>query len=857
MDYRIYNPTVTHTTVIDTYTDASGLTFVGTPSIAYYGGKFWVAVEGSVGALSEGATSQRVWMKTATTAETLQAATAFAPFGDSAYCTNPITEPGYAAEWQPCFTVVGTELWCAWSSTDFGFLSKLTDPDGKWTNYRIVFDADHKPSLSSTLTGGAADGVTPFPVFEDGGECVVFPASDPVVLTSGVVAVPVTFSSDNLTATPGIIGNFTKHIKYNGVLFFDGDDWSLTRIDTSLFGDFCAWEPFIVEDPGGHIYVYSRNLNMSGTDDDQYLVAVSFDGGASFTPSVSAKLRIANSRTAAKQVASRRWVATSCDNRIHSTGVIEQNTVVARKNGALFVSRRGAMDFIPGVNFSGDDLYVNYPQFIAHNGDLFVIYTSGIGGTGVRPTLKIARISPIPDDTYAWIHPRSNARFDPISPIDPELAAGPPPYYQFIGGSEAISTTTVAATTGLTYAAWVDWSADSDAIMDARTSGGAFTPTSFGQVFQRKGLSVSTVNFFHGVDLHPGPQTFLAAVIDNTAQTVKLYVNNGASDFTTVTGYYHSILFSTLPADGDTITINGVVYTFRTAPTLTNEVGIGAAVANTTANLAAKLVTNSMQAGDLSPRMILARTDIATFSVSSGSSAITVETSMPLNGGPVHYGYKAISGSSLAGWSGRMYEARIYASALSVANMRSLYNNLADDFSYSAITGTSTAPGSTFLILDPNNPNPGEFPSIGVAAECEVVAANTLKINGEASASLELPYGATQVNLKFKLGAAPTASERYVIATIGDGSGPARIYIDADNPTDLYLEDALIATLTDVTAWNTISFILTSGKVTIGSTERISAGRPRCFLGNAYPQGLLGADKNITFDVSVMHADPA
>lgn len=855
MDYRIYNPTVTHQTVIDTYSDPSGLTFVGTAAIVKFKGRYFAAVEGNDG-VSEGDPGQMVWMKDSTDLATWSAA--YHPFTDAAHCTNPVTEPSYSREFQPCFTIVGNELWCAWDATNWAYLSKLTDPNGKWTNYRIVFDSndDYKPSLSLDLTTEGPDdnGITPWPIFEDGAQCVCFVASDGVTLADGRIALPVTFASDNDTATPGIANGFTASIKYNAVLFFDGDEWTMSRVDTSLFGDFCAWEPFIVESPSGAIFVYSRTLNMSGTDDQQLLVAWSFDGGATFTNSVPANMRVANSRGSAKKTGSRRWILSHCDNRIHSTNAIEQNSVSGRKNVSLFMSRRGALDFIPGVNVSGDDLYTNYPQFYLDEDKLLVAYTPGIGGTGgIRPSLRIATVTPLPDDTYAYIHPRSNARFDPLTPIDPELIDAVPPYYQFIGGSEAISTTTVTASTGLTFAAWVDWAADSDVIMDSRTSGGAFTPTTFGHVLQRKGLSITNVNFFHGVDLHPGARTFLAAAIDNTAQTVTLYVGNGSSSFTTVTGYYHSILFSTRPADGDTITINGVTYTFRTSPTLTNDVAIGAAVSNTTANLATKLGTASMQAADFSPRMVLARTDIATFNVTSGSSAITVESGMPLNGGVVHYGYKATV-STLGGWSGRMYEARIYTSALTLANMKSLYNNLASAFSFPAISGTATAPGTPFLFLDPNNPNPSQFPSIGVAAECEVVDNDTLKVNGEASASVELPYGATQINLKFKLSAAPSGSDRYVIATIGDGTAPARLYIDHANPTKLYLEDALIATLADVTAWNTVTFILSAGKISVGSIERVAAGRPRLFLGNAYPQGLLTASKSVTFDVSVMHA---
>lgn len=873
MECRVYSPSVVRTTIVDSYNNLAGLTFTGTAAIAYFGGRYFAAIEGSTGGLSEGTNDntipgagQRIWMVTCDSEDVNNPAhwsTPFKALADSAYCTNPISTPGHAADFQPCFTVVGDELWClSMSGNSFVHLSKLTDPHGKWTNYRLVFDVnnDYAPSFTLddlTTEGPNADGLTPWPRFEDGAQCTPMSASDGVILATGMIVLPVSFSSDNFTATPGIVSSFTRRIKYNGILKSSdgGATWSLTRIDTSLFGDFCAWEPFVVEDIGGYVYVYSRNLNMSGTAYDMVLVAVSSDGCETFTTSVSAKLPVPNSRGVAKRLGSHLHMLMHADSIVHSSGQIEQNNVFTRRNVSPFLSIRGISDLVPGPNISGDDLFTNYPQFcIAGNGDIIAIYTAGIGGQGVRASLKIARFA-APPQGYALVLPRSNARFDPGVPVDAELIAGTPPYYQFISESTIISTTTVTASTGVTYAAWVDFGADSDAIMDARTSGGAFTPTSFGQLLQRNGLSISGLNFFHGVTLSPGPRIFIAAIVDNTTQTVKVYVAKGESDFTTVTGYYHSVLFSGLPADGDTITINSVVYTFRTAPSLTNDVAIGSTVTASTANLSTKVRTNSMQAGDLSPRIILARTDIATFTVSSGSAHITVETSMPLNGGQVHFGRKAFASSSLGGWAGRMYDARVYASALSVANLRSLYNNLADDFTYTAIAGTSTAPGTPLIFLDPNNPDSDEFPSIGVAPYYEMID-DTLILHGEASASELLPHGATRVNLRFKLDAAPTGDSRYVIATMGDGSGPSRLFIDADNPTKLYLESKLIATL-DPTVWNTVTMIVSPRKVTIGSIERVAAGEPRLFLGNAYPQGLLASDKTVTFDVSVMRADRA
>lgn len=861
MDYRIYNPTVTPQVVCDPYTDPSGLTYFAMASIVKFGDRLFLAFGANDGG-AEGAAGQAIWMKTsddggATWSE------AFQPFGDSDYCTNPITEPGWSTQWQPCFVQVGDELWCQWFSTAFHHLSKLPTPEGKWTNYRFQFDSndDYRPVLSDDLTsyGLQDDGLTTFPIFEDGSECSVASSADGLVLSDGRVALPVTFTADAYTATPGIVSSFTRHIKYNGVLFGDGNNnWTLTRIDTSLFGDFTAWEPVVMEDPGGNIFVLSRNLNMSGTDDDMFLIAKSTDGGQTFTASVSAKLRVPSARIGVKQVGRRRWVMTTCDARVHSTRQIEQNSVAARKNVAIFGSRRGVPDFGPGINISGDDVYTNYPQACVDGDDLLVAFNVGLGGSGNAPTtMKLVRVSPLPDDQYAWINPRANARIDPPSPVDPAYVDSSPDYLNFVGNNKVVSTTAVTATTGLTFAAWVSWSTtDCDSVIDARYTGGGTFSNSFGQSFSRTGIFISAMSFLHGETLTTGVPTFLAASIDNSAQTITLYTAQGAA-LTTKICYFKSILFSGLPSDGETVTINGTTYTFRASASLTNEVTIGATLADLGTNLSTKLRTNAMQAGDVGDgRVLLARTDYASFSVTSGSGVCSVESGMPLDGSHATIGYKNIGSSSQRPWFGRIYNARVYASALTVANMRNLYNALASNFSYPNISGTSTAPGTPLLYLNPASRDLTEFPLVGTAPYCEIDG-ETLTINGETSAFVELPYGATKVTLKYKLGAAPTSTDKYVIATFGDGDTPARLYIDAAHPNTLYLQNRVVATVADPTTWNTVTVTVSTNKVKAGDVEYYFTGKPRCFLGNAYPQGLLASTKNTTFNVSAMKARQA
>jgi hypothetical protein len=41
MQYKIFNPTITTSTVVDSYNNGAGLTYFSNSSMAYYGGKYW------------------------------------------------------------------------------------------------------------------------------------------------------------------------------------------------------------------------------------------------------------------------------------------------------------------------------------------------------------------------------------------------------------------------------------------------------------------------------------------------------------------------------------------------------------------------------------------------------------------------------------------------------------------------------------------------------------------------------------------------------------------------------------------------------------------------------------------------
>jgi hypothetical protein len=330
----------------------------------------------------------------------------------------------------------------------------------------------------------------------------------------------------------------------------------------------------------------------------------------------------------------------------------------------------------------------------------------------------------------------------------------------------------------------------------------------------------------------------------------------GQADFTTKTSYFKTILFSGQPSNTETVTIDGTVFTFKTSASLTNDVQIGASTAVTVTNLIAKVntamsATNAASNFITDTRLVISRPDGASFSASSGASNVTVESSVSLAGGNAYFGSKG-PGSTVPNYHGRVYDARIYDAALTTANMRSLYNARRTDFGYDAISGTSTAPSSPLLHLDAESPDAVTFPTVGTAHHCEVVDDDTLRIHGEGSAAVELPYGASTVTIRYKLSATPASTDKYVLASFGQSSTPVRLYLNGAAPTTLSLNGIAVGTVTDPTQWNTITVAIGANKVIVGGTDYYFAGRPRCYLGNAWPESLLASTKSIDYDVSAM-----
>jgi hypothetical protein len=858
MECRVYNPTITRSVLLNTWDNPQGLHYAGEPTIAFWRGRYYATFVAGPGYV-ENANFAHVWMMESTDGVTWSAP--YRPFRDSAYCANPFADYGTTGadrDAQPCLTVVGDELWCHWWSFGFtdryvqtSFFSRLTAPGAKWTTRRFEFSGV-TVSLSTTISnyGAPATGRNICPEFDtrtDWSPSICGPAL--IHSATGDTLWPYAF-----TAVPSAT-DYSDMLKRVGIMRSNpnGTSWSLLPLDCSSFANSAGrttspWEPFLIENPVGYLTCFVRRLNLVAenvADVDAMGFTTSYDGGVSFPPVKSTKLIVCDARGFADRIGPGRWLMTHCD----------YPGRVARSNGSLYLSRRGGNDFVAGIGFTGTDPYVSYPQFcVGPDGKARIVYGSGYNL--FRKMIRMATVD-MPNDN-AMISPRSQTLTYTSAATDPVLdATGTPPAWAFNGHQKLKGTTPCAASTAATYAAWVRMDFTGAVEIDARNGNAG------GGVINSSGCNVDGLNFAHGYA--PARQDYFhAAVIDNATQTVTQYLGDGDSTFRTKVSYYKSLLFTANPVDGDTVIIGGTTYTFRVAPSADNDVLIsstpgGTYASQTIFNLQPKLTARSIQnswiQGD---HLVLALGSGSNpLSVTSGSTAITVESAgIPLGGGGVmNVGHKYSSASSLIGWDGKIYDARYYTSALSEANIRSLYNAKGGAFGYPAMSG-ATAPSTSPLVLaDPANPNVAEFPPLSPTTDpppsrCQVVSNNLLRIWGDGSASVELPWGVTRLTIAFTLGATPQSGDIYTVATFGTSDQPITLSVTGTDTGHIYCGTTAVGTVVSNSA--TITVDVYTSKIRIGTFERAFGGKPRAYLGQAYPAGKLASDKYIDYRVPAM-----
>jgi BNR repeat protein len=388
--YEVYEPEIERHFVVNTH--AQDLKYNHDSTIAWFGDRWfclWNAneppAEGDPGQLNYVSTSPdgRQW-------------TTPKPAFTSAECSvNPIPCPK-GTQWQPNLIVVDDELWAVWSQNSKDeyhgcYISKLTDPDGKWKNERLLWDGNDRPLV-------------------DGKRWRLFPTQNPIRLKSGRVLAPITMMGSRAAdAPPGLSNPWWAIEKRDSVLYTDdGHTWHVSSRAVQPKRTWAQWEPTVWQLHDGTVMMFARNNDHRARQEEgprpaeMLLWSKSTDDGKTWTPHEYVPL---------ETVASRMHVMPSGGDRfmmVHNDWPAGQ-FVSDRINLALFFTRGAGIDFVAGPGITGDELIVAYPQMWIHDGRLAVSYSQG----RQYRSIKVAFVEPLPDPQHHYLFPRSNTPAGP------------------------------------------------------------------------------------------------------------------------------------------------------------------------------------------------------------------------------------------------------------------------------------------------------------------------------------------------------------------------------------------------------------------------------------------------------------
>jgi hypothetical protein len=390
--YEVYEPVIQRYFVCDPSKQA--LQYNHCSAIAFFKGR-WVALWNANRLPDEAKPGQLIYMSTSLDGKTWAAPEL--AFASELRSQNPI--PCNHVQWQPGLIVVDGALWCFWSQIsmkkgkpDEGYgcyFSVLRDPDGKWSNRRLLWDG----------APDAAFDQTNFRIFVQG---------NPTGLSTGRVLVPICLMA--------------KTQVRNSVLYSDdlGRTWNISPGTMLPDREKSQWEPSVVEQPDGEVRMLARNtLDPRPTAvqilSESIVTASSHDGGKTWSAletvpieSVSQRPHVSRMDFDHRQPPGKnsRFLALHADNR----QVLGNGNARDRHPLSLYFNRGGGFEFEAGNAFTGDEVVTHYPQMWREGNKLLVSYTRGVGLSGI----KVAHIEPLPDPDRYYIFPRS--RSTPDSP---------------------------------------------------------------------------------------------------------------------------------------------------------------------------------------------------------------------------------------------------------------------------------------------------------------------------------------------------------------------------------------------------------------------------------------------------------
>jgi hypothetical protein len=392
--YEVYEPRIEQYFVCDPSTQA--LQYNHCSAIAFFKNR-WVALWNANILPDEAKPGQLIHMSTSLDGKTWTAPEV--AFASNLRSQNPI--PCDHVQWQPGLIVVDGALWCFWSQIsmkkgkpDEGYgcyFSALNDPDGKWSNHRLLWDGSPDVTFEQTQ----------FRIFVQG---------NPTRLSTGRILVPICLMA--------------KTQVRDSVLYSDdvGQSWHVSPGTMLPYRANAQWEPSVVEQPGGEVRMIARNTIVPSPTPDQILsesivTATSRDGGKTWSAletvpveSVSQRPQVSRMDFEFRQPPgeSSRYLALHADNR----QVLGSGNARDRQPLSLYFNRGGGFEFEAGNVFTGDEVVTHYPQMWREGNKLLVSYTRGVGLSGI----KVAHIEPLPAADRYYIFPRSRATPDSPCP---------------------------------------------------------------------------------------------------------------------------------------------------------------------------------------------------------------------------------------------------------------------------------------------------------------------------------------------------------------------------------------------------------------------------------------------------------
>jgi hypothetical protein len=358
-------------------------------SVEWFDGKFYAVWNAHPSSVIEGDPGQVNVLSTSPDFKTWSAPVPF--LHEAEYAEQPVYNPEIVA-WQPNLLNMGDTLWCTWCychpvsksqpCKDSGtYLSVLRKGADRWTTTKIVDRLEI-----------------------DGRTAVGFPTQNPWRCSSGRVLAPMVFvNSDRQKLRDETDEKKNDMWDVCAYTDDDGKTWQFSNPMSRVDDHFGQWEPFFYEQADGALRGIMRNFGGGDVlPPTQWLMTTTGTGVEKGTPLCFdpdlqyAGIETGRARPQVFRLPGDRYALLMNDN---------YNLRGSRLNLSVFFSRTGGNDFVAGVPFSPHELYSTYPQGVAHDGKIYIAYTS-TGNEHRQWTIRGAIIdAPAPDRRYLW--PRS------------------------------------------------------------------------------------------------------------------------------------------------------------------------------------------------------------------------------------------------------------------------------------------------------------------------------------------------------------------------------------------------------------------------------------------------------------------